>query len=151
MYVRLCKRHGITPEPEHAEAAAAAEDSDGDPAERKQRLAEEALESVVSGVKGGSTQWALTGEEGSREYVDFNKAMQGGVMTNMQMGPQVGEALHSVFEALASEHSHTLTSAIAEAPRVYDAGLHLSFCAETVRSCKRKGGKLVPRDDHDEL
>ena len=174
IYARLCKRHGITPEPEQTD-----EEDDGDTegeVERKQGLAEvpaafestspptamlacfcadavhaarpgqEALEKVVSSVKESGSQWALVGLEGSRKYIDFNKAMTSGQsMNNLQMSPQVSDSLQGAFSALAEEHGHVLTTSIAEAARLYDARLHTTFCTDTVPVCKRKG------KDRDEL
>jgi len=144
LYMKQCKRHGITPEPEPSSGAPAA---GGDDVERKQGLAEEALEKAVASVEaGGSVQWAMMGEEGKRQFIDFNKAMQGGSMSNLQMGGHVQEQLHGAFSALAEEHGSTLTSAIAESARLYDAKLHKTFCME-VGACKRKGDAA----DRDEL
>lgn len=117
---------------------AAQDDSEG-----KLELAEAALDATVASAKGG-TQWAVVGTAPERKYVDFNKAMQGGTMNNLRMGQDVAEGLHAAFSTLAEEHRGLLTSAIAEASRVYDAGLDKTFCTD---ACSPSGA----RAERDEL
>lgn len=140
-----CSACSVFLEQFHAKCASTVFKKGGNVAHKKS-LAEKALETVVSDRK---VQWAQTGNEGERKFVDFNKAMNGGSMNNMQVGGHVAEKLHVAFGALASEHGHTLASAMASSPRLYDAGLEKTFCSEDVGVCKRKGE--ADPDDRDEL
>lgn len=63
----------------------------------------------------------------------------------LPVGGDVTDALAAAFDSYAS-HRDTLTSAIAEASRVYDAGLDKTFCAA---ACGTGAGDEAT--EHDEL
>ena len=117
----------------------------------KRELADAALVATVASVKSG-TQWAIVGDKPERKYVDFQKAMQSGAMSNLQMGGHVTDDLHAAFSALASAHRGLLTSSIAEVSRVYDAGLDKTFCTVDAGACSGSGGakKAVAAEREDE-
>lgn len=80
LYTKLCKRKNVVCEEEYTDSPAGNDD-----VAAKLELAGQALDKTLAFPKGG-TQWAVSGGDGKRQYVDFNKAMQGGIMSNLQSG-----------------------------------------------------------------
>lgn len=144
LYKRLCERKQPFPCAEEFTDSPESDSTDGISA--KAEKAQLALEATVAAAKGG-TQWAVEGAEGSRRYVDFNKAMQSGKVSNLQMGGDVADKLHGAFSGLAEDHGGTLTSAIAEVSRVYDAGLDKNFCGQEAKACEDHGEDGSVRDE----
>lgn len=130
LYVRICTKYGVSPEAEYDPKAVTAPSED-DTALWKFAAAEEAIAATVASASAESKiQWAKSGVDGKRAFVDFNKAMQGGTLENLSMGGDVSKELHACMSHLAKEHENTIITAIAESEKPYSSGLHKKFCKE---------------------
>jgi len=65
----VCNKYGVDPEPEYVIAKA----SDEEKLLWKYAAAEEAIASTIASAEKGGIQWAKSGRDGKREFVDFNK------------------------------------------------------------------------------
>lgn len=138
LYVRVCGKYNVTPEPEYE----APEDDEDDEEERnawKYKVAEEALEIVKELPKKG--QWAVSGVEGNRKFADFNKLMSsGGTMENLSMGGHVSDNLSGCINYLADTFKDDLGNVIFNSQKPFSSGLHKKFCKQHGH-CKKKGRK----------
>ena len=138
LYVRVCGKYGVTPEPEYE----APEDDEEDEEERnawKYKVAEEALEIVKELPKKG--QWAVSGVEGNRKFADFNKLMSsGGTMENLSMGGHVSDNLSGCINYLADTYKDDLGNVIFNSQKPFSSGLHKKFCKQHGH-CKKKKRK----------
>jgi hypothetical protein len=85
---------------------------------------------IATTNKEGGLQWAKTGKEGERAFMDFAKAMNGGTIDNMSMGGDVAEDLKKCFEHIGAEHESLLINTVAESSKPYSSGLHKTFCKD---------------------
>jgi len=132
LYQKMCYHYGEAIEPAYSKEDA---ESGEEEFAWKKGQAAKALDSVVEDMKNSTAQWATSGKEGSRKYTDFEKAMSSGnTMDNLSMGGNVKDDLAGCFEHYARAHKSILTSAVAVSKRLYDSGIHKTFCNE-IRAC----------------
>ena len=104
LYSKVCEKYGVDPEGIYEGLKPT-----GTPEERKQRLTEAALNSTLEHVKSKDVQWAVSGSEPNRKYIDFNKAMQGGTSESISSGGDIADQLSKAFEHYTSNFNETLT------------------------------------------
>ena len=139
LYLRICDKYKVTPEPEYESPDDEDEDEAG--AAWKYSASDEALEKVKSLPKKEGMQWAMSGATGKRKFVDCNKLMSsGGAMENLSMGGHVSEQLSKCFDHLTQAHSEELGNVIANSDKPYSSGLHKKFCKKQGH-CGRKKKK----------
>ena len=156
LYQKACHKYGVPIEPAYSKEEA---DAPEEEVAWRESQALGALATVVEGVEKGDTQWAVSGAEGSRRYIDFNKAASGalGPMDHLSMGGDVKEQLAECFKAFAANHSKLLALALARSARLYDSAIDKTFCYEIAGACPRDtpggeaaeayGGKAARGDD----
>jgi hypothetical protein len=141
LYERVCNKYAVDAETEYKLPAK----GDKEEAMWKYAAGEEALVLAVASATKEGVQWAKSGKDGDRKYVDFNKAMMSGTIENISMGGDVGTELKGCFAHLSKEHENTIITAIAESEKPYSSGLHKSFCRD-VGHC---GAKKAPKASAD--
>lgn len=103
----------------------------------KKTRAEKALSETMKSVSDGSTQWCIMGDKGSQEFVDFNEAMNSGMMQSLSMSPEVDQQIKTCFEDFHGEYEDELLSRVTDADRVYDSLLSENFCS-SIGACSAK-------------
>jgi len=93
----------------------------------KAKAVTKAMDSTCKELKSGNM--AVVGEEGSREYKDFNKMMsEGGTMTNMQMGGHISEQLAESCESLVAQYGEVISEGFVNVDRAYDFKIEGEIC-----------------------
>jgi len=109
----------------------------------KYDAAAEALAAAAKLHEKEGIQWAQSGAEGKRQFVDFNKLMSsGGTMENMIMGRDVGAKLGGCAAYLAVEHDAELANAVAHSNLPFSSNLHKTFCKAKGHCGKRAKTEL---------
>lgn len=111
LYLKLCAHFGLN-ETEPLYKGMEAMLKGKERRTRKSFLALEAIKETLAGIN--DTQWALSGNEGERKFLDFNQAQRNGDTGSISMGGDVGDKLKKAFATLAANHSELLASAVAE-------------------------------------
>jgi len=131
LYQKVCYWYGEAIEPAYTK-----DDMDSEEEEYawKSAHAQLAMDQVHDDIRTKETQWAVSGSEPDRKYIDFNKAMSGGNMGTISTSGEYKTQLEEAFAYYAAEHGMLLVSAIARSARLYDSGVHKTFC-NRVRAC----------------
>lgn len=136
LYQKVCYKYNTAIEPAYTKEDA---DSPEEELAWKESQAKGAMDKVIAEVSKEGKQWAVSGKEGERKYVDFNKAMNSGdQMDNLSMGGDVAKQLEECFKGLISIYADPLAGALANSERLYDSGIDKTFCFETTNICKRE-------------
>lgn len=104
VYVKVCEKYGIEPEEIYEGLQPT-----GSMEERKLKLTEAALNATLKHVKAKDVQWAISGNEPNRKFIDFNKAMTDGTADSISSGGDIADKLEKVFTYLARLYNQTLT------------------------------------------
>lgn len=104
VYTKLCEKYGIEPEEIYEGLKPT-----GTEKERKLRLTLAALNSTLEEVASKEVQWAISGVEPNRKYVDFDKAMSSGNAESISSGGDIKDQLEKAFKFHAGNHKDLLT------------------------------------------
>eukprot|EP00944_MAST-04C_sp_MAST-4C-sp1_P015431 g15431.t1 len=127
LYLRVCKKYEVSPEPEFQEPENDSDDEDK--FSWKYKASEEAIEAVKALPKKEGMQWAVSGAEGKRKFSDFNKLMSsGGTMNNLSMGGHVADDLSGCVNHLADNFAEELSTVVFDSQKPFSSGLHKKFC-----------------------
>ena len=87
---------------------------------KKRKKALKAIRATCDYLKDGP-QIALSGEEGSQQFADFNKLMSGGgTLSNLQMSPTYATGLETLCARLRDQWGESLADEYSQVKRLYD-------------------------------
>lgn len=101
--------------------------------EKKMKVATSVLDDVCS--KSGVD--SVSGNQGSRKFVNFMKMQQEGNMNfeNLNMGNDVSDKFKKFCSYLVSNHASDVVNAYGTAPRLYDVDLKKLLCKTLSGAC----------------
>lgn len=100
----------------------------------------------------------MMGEEGERKFGDFNELMQkGGVMSNLNMGPEQAKKVFMLCEAVVKSETsllvarlETITTAKKGKKRLADIRMRDEICQQLLDTCKKDDDDEDDEDNDDD-
>lgn len=113
----------------------------GDSKKKKASAARKAIRKACD--RASYSGWAISGQEGARAYVDFQKMMSSGALTmdNLKMTDDVPDDLAALCSHFVAE-TNGLVSKLSKARRVYDFPLEGKLCSSV---CPDVDDKAKPK------